>query len=75
MARVLSESGEPLRNRSSPVEQSKRVETILKGECQIRDNGAIDKGTKNVIGKAARLLSVSTSAISKICAQNSTREQ
>ena len=35
--RVLSESGEPLRNRSSPVEQNKRVETILKGECQKRE--------------------------------------
>jgi len=32
--RVLGESGEPLRYRSSPVEQNKRVETILKGQCQ-----------------------------------------
>jgi len=34
--RVLSESRDPLRHRSSPVEQSRRVEIILKGECQLR---------------------------------------
>jgi hypothetical protein len=59
--RVLSESGEPLRHRSSPVEQSKRVETILKGECQ---KGKISFEELRMGG--ARLLGVSTLAISKI---------
>jgi DNA invertase Pin-like site-specific DNA recombinase len=39
--RVLRESGEPLRNRFSHAEQSKRIETILKEECE---KGKIELG-------------------------------
>jgi hypothetical protein len=49
--RVLSESGEPLRYRSGPVEQSKRLETILKGECQFRECGAIGKAVRDAVGR------------------------
>ncbi len=52
--RVLSESGKP-------AEQS--------SGAAFRDSGAIDKGVKNVLGGAARLLGVSTSGISKICTE------
>ena len=55
--RVLSESGKP-------AEQS--------SGAAFRDSGAIDKGVKNVLGgaaRAARLLGVSTSGISKICTE------
>ena len=47
--RVLSESGEPARQDSASA---------------FRDSGAIGKGVRNVIGRGARLLNVSTSAIS-----------
>lgn len=32
-----------------------------------RDSGAIDTGVRGALGRMARLLGVSTSAISKIC--------
>jgi len=86
--RVLSESGEPLRNRPSPLERSRRIETILKEECE---KGKIELGELRMgsrrweisqvrseiaqqlvrilgmpLAEVARLLGVSTSAISKI---------
>ena len=86
--RVLSESGEPLRYKPDPLERSKRIETILKEECQ---KGKIEfeelrMGSRRVgisrvrseiaqrlvrelgvsLADVARLLGVSTSAISKI---------
>jgi len=86
--RVLRESGEPLRHRFNPVEQSKRIETILKEKCQkemieleelrmgsrrgeiprVRSEIALQliKELGMSLAKAARLLGVSTSAISKI---------
>jgi hypothetical protein len=38
------------------VEQSKRVEIIPKGECQIRDSGAIDKGVRNILGRGGAII-------------------
>jgi hypothetical protein len=86
--RVLRESEERLGYRLSPLERSKRVETILKGECR---KGKIDleelrmgsrrgeiprvrseiaqqliKELGMSLAEVARLLGVSTSAISKI---------
>ena len=86
--RVLSESGELLRNRPRALERSKRIETILREECQ---KGKIELGELRMGGRrgeiprvrseitqqlvktlgmslaeVARLLGVSTSAISKI---------
>lgn len=86
--RVLSESGEPLRHRFSPAERSKRIEALLKEECQKgkieleevqmgsrrgeipRVRLEIAKRLVKELGMSlagvARLLGISTSAISKI---------
>jgi putative transposase len=94
--RVLSESAEPLRYRFNPVERSKRIETILREECQkgkieleelrmgsrrgeiprVRSEIAqqLIKGLEISLAEVARLLGVSTSAISKMlqrCSQGS----
>jgi len=86
--RVLRESEEPLRHRFSHAERSKRIETILKEECE---KGKIELGELRMgsrrgeiprvrseisqqlvktlgisLAEVARLLGVSTSAISKI---------
>ena len=86
--RVLSESQGPLRYRYSPVERRKRVETILKEECQKGNieleelqmgnrRGRIPQVRSTIaqqlvkklgmsLAEVARLLGVSTSAISRI---------
>ena len=86
--RILSESGEPLRYKPDPLERSKRIETILKEECQkgkiefeelrmgsrrddiSRVRSEITQRLVRELGvslaEVARLLGVSTSAISKI---------
>ena len=95
--RVLCDSEEPLRNRPSPLERSKRIETILREECQ---KGKIELGELRMGGRrgeiprvrseitqqlvktlgmslaeVARLLGVSTSAISKILQRSPSRGQ
>jgi len=70
--RVLSEPGEHLRHKSSPVEQNKRLETILKRvKSEVAERLIRELGTS--LTKVARLFGVSTSAISKIL-QRITRE-
>jgi putative transposase len=91
--RVLSESAEPLRYRFNPVERRKRIETILKEECQKRKieleelrmgsrRGEIPRVRSDIaqqlikeleisLAEVARLLGVSTSAISKILQRSS----
>jgi len=91
--RVLSESAEPLRYRFNPVERRKRIETILKEECQkgkieleelrmgsrrgeiprVRSDIAqqLIKELEISLAEVARLLGVSTSAISKILQRSS----
>ena len=86
--KVLSESGQPLRYRLSPVERRKKVETILKEECQKGNieleelrmgsrRGKIPQVRSTIAqqlvknlgmpsAEVARLLGVSTSAISRI---------
>ena len=86
--RVLRESEEPLRHRFSPVGRSKRIEAILKGECERGEigleelrmgsrRGEIPRVRTEIaqqlvrelgmsLAEAARLLGVSTSAVSKI---------
>jgi REP element-mobilizing transposase RayT len=91
--RVLSESAEPLRYRFNPVERGKRIETILREECQkgkieleelrmgsrrgkiprVRSEIAqqLIKELEISLAEVARLLGVSTSAISKILQRSS----
>jgi putative transposase len=91
--RVLSESVEPSRSRFNPVERCKRIETILKEECQkgkieleelrmgsrrgeipcVRSEIAqrLIKELGMSLAEVARLLGVSTSAISKILQRSS----
>ncbi len=90
--RVLCESGEPLRYKPTPLERSKRIEAILKEECQKGEieleelrmggrRGGIPRVRSEIaqrlvrelgmsLAEAARLLGVSTSAISKILGRN-----
>jgi putative transposase len=86
--RVLRESGEPLRYKPSPLERSKRIETIIKeesqkGKIELEElrmgsrRGEIPRVRSKIahqlikelgvsLAEVARLLGVSTSAISKI---------
>lgn len=86
--RVLRESEERLGNRLSPVERSKRIEAIMRGQCQRGEieleelrmgsrRGGIPQVRSEVawqlvkelgmsLAEVARLLGVSTSAISRI---------
>jgi len=95
--RVLSESGQPLRYRLSPVERRKKVETILKQECQkgnieleelrmgsrrgkipqVRSTIAqqLIKNLGMSLAEVARLLGVSTSAISRIIQRSSQKNR
>ena len=95
--RVLSESGQPLRYRLSPVERRKKVETILKQECQKGNieleelrmgsrRGKIPQVRSTIaqqllktfgmsLAEVARLLGVSTSAISRIMQRSSQKNR
>ena len=95
--RVLSESGQPLRYRLSPVERRKKVETILKQECQKGNieleelrmgsrRGEIPQVRSTIaqqlvktfgmsLAEVARLLGVSTSAISRIMQRSSQKNR
>ena len=90
--RVLRESEESLRHRFRPAGRSKKIEAILKEECQkgeieleelrmgsrrgkiprVRSKVAqrLIKGLGMSLAEVARLLGVSTSAISKIMQRN-----
>jgi hypothetical protein len=86
--RVLSEAEEPLRHRFNPLERRKKIETILRDECQRGKIGLqeLQMGSRRSgiprvrsriaerlikelgipLAEVARLLGISTSAVSKI---------